>query len=414
MKKLISFILATILTLTCTLTASAATPSTIYKYTIKNGEVTITKIETVKDVLNIPAEIEGYPVTSIESEAFYKLFKMEGFQSINIPATVTNLNTPIIFDVTSTQAFNVDKNNPVYSSKDGVLFDKKGTTLLNYPNGKELKTYSVPEGVKTIAPYAFNYADVEVLHLAESVERIEKNAFNSHKYLKDLYIGENLKYISEGAFNMNPSLRKIDVSDSNKYFSDDMGVLFDKDKTTLMLYPCGRLSESYTLPKSTKEIAPDSFQFNCQVQKVVIRDGLEKIHSGAFKGCYNLSEIYISATVTEIGENAFDSLDKSFKIYGYKGSVAESIATLGKYEFIPLDHEYTADILGDITLDGKLNIRDATLLQKHLAGMTSLGETALKYADVDQNGKLNIRDATAIQKQISGLATVSHGGRFRL
>ena len=146
----------------------------------------------------------------------------------------------------------------------------------------------------------------------------------------------------------------------------------------------------------------------------VLSDGLEKIHSGAFKGCYNLSEIYISATVTEIGENAFDSLDKSFKIYGYKGSVAESTATLGKYEFIPLDHEYTADILGDITLDGKLNIRDATLLQKHLAGMTNLGETALKYADVDQNGKLNIRDATAIQKQISGLATVSYGGRFHL
>lgn len=403
MKRILAFTLAFILITGCALTASAANPDTIYKYTVKDNEVTITKIETTKDTINIPAKINGLPVTAVESDAFFKLFRLKGFKSINIPATVTDLNEPVIFDVTGTEAFNVDKENPVYSSKDGVLFDKKGTNLISYPNGNKAKEYTVPEGVKTIAAYAFYHSDVEVLHLAESLESIEQNAFYQHKYLKDLFIGSNVKYISDKAFDTNPCLRNIDVSGDNKYFSDDVGVLYNKDKTTLILYPSGRLSESYTMPKSAKEILPDAFQFNCQLQKLIIRDGLEKIHNEAFKGCYNLSEVYISATVTEIGENAFKSLGDSFKIYGYKGSPAQAAANSGGYEFIALDGEYTADISGDVTLDGKLNIKDATLLQKHLANMVTLGETALKFADADQNGRLNIRDATSIQRQISHL-----------
>lgn len=59
--------------------------------------------------------------------------------------------------------------------------------------------------------------------------------------------------------------------------------------------------------------------------------------------------------------------------------------------------------LGDANKDGKLNIRDATIIQKHLAKMVTLDENAVALADFDLNGKVNIKDATMIQKKIAGL-----------
>lgn len=59
--------------------------------------------------------------------------------------------------------------------------------------------------------------------------------------------------------------------------------------------------------------------------------------------------------------------------------------------------------IGDANMDGKLNIRDATLIQKYLAKMLSLSDEQKDYADFDLNGKVNVRDVTAIQKKIAGL-----------
>ena len=59
--------------------------------------------------------------------------------------------------------------------------------------------------------------------------------------------------------------------------------------------------------------------------------------------------------------------------------------------------------LGDVNCDGKLNIRDATLIQKFLAKMVSLTEKQLTLADINTDDKVNIKDATYIQKKIANL-----------
>ncbi len=58
-------------------------------------------------------------------------------------------------------------------------------------------------------------------------------------------------------------------------------------------------------------------------------------------------------------------------------------------------------ILGDTDLSGKVNIKDATLIQKFAAQLTSLSEKSQLAADADTNGKINVRDATAIQKYLA-------------
>ena len=55
-------------------------------------------------------------------------------------------------------------------------------------------------------------------------------------------------------------------------------------------------------------------------------------------------------------------------------------------------------LLGDVNLDGKVNIKDVTAIQKHLAFIKSLSDEGYKLADFKVDGKVNIKDATAIQK----------------
>ncbi len=59
--------------------------------------------------------------------------------------------------------------------------------------------------------------------------------------------------------------------------------------------------------------------------------------------------------------------------------------------------------LGDVNCDGKLNIRDATLIQKYIAKISSLSDEQTILADFNTDGKVNIKDATLIQKKIANL-----------
>lgn len=58
---------------------------------------------------------------------------------------------------------------------------------------------------------------------------------------------------------------------------------------------------------------------------------------------------------------------------------------------------------GDVTLDGKLDITDATMIQKYCASIVTFSSAQKNLADIDKSGAIDISDATYIQKKISGL-----------
>jgi len=63
-------------------------------------------------------------------------------------------------------------------------------------------------------------------------------------------------------------------------------------------------------------------------------------------------------------------------------------------------------LYGDADLNEKINVKDATTVQKHTAKMLTLEDKAYVQADVTGDGKVNIKDATAIQKYVAKLITV--------
>ena len=61
--------------------------------------------------------------------------------------------------------------------------------------------------------------------------------------------------------------------------------------------------------------------------------------------------------------------------------------------------------IGDADLSGNINIKDATLIQKNVAGLAFLEGDALELADADGNRTVNVKDATLIQKFVAGIVT---------
>ncbi len=78
---------------------------------------------------------------------------------------------------------------------------------------------------------------------------------------------------------------------------------------------------------------------------------------------------------------------------------------LGTETYIEAALPSDGNILGDANEDNEVNIKDATAIQKHIAKLAELSDTALLLADTDADEDVNIKDATAIQKHIAGIDT---------
>ena len=59
--------------------------------------------------------------------------------------------------------------------------------------------------------------------------------------------------------------------------------------------------------------------------------------------------------------------------------------------------------LGDINLDGAINMTDLIKLRKYFAGLETLDERALKNADINKDGSVNMTDIIKLRKYFAGL-----------
>lgn len=87
----------------------------------------------------------------------------------------------------------------------------------------------------------------------------------------------------------------------------------------------------------------------------------------------------------------------------YFNSIIDMITEVSAEELAETGASFLYVALGDANGDGKVNVRDATLIQKDLAKIAELSEVGTLVADVNNDGSVTIKDATAIQKQIAGL-----------
>lgn len=142
-------------------------------------------------------------VLSIDDNAF----SQSSIEKIVLPSSIQNVST---FNNFQSLAFiEVDEANNLFSSYDGVLFDKEKTKLLYYPsareNGEE-NQYVVPDGVLEISSWAFNDClNLNKIIIATSVKVIKEYAFTNlinsfNLKTVEFMQGSQLEVIAENAF----------------------------------------------------------------------------------------------------------------------------------------------------------------------------------------------------------------------
>ena len=119
---------------------------------------------------------------------------------IDIPSSVILIESDSFY-AEGIEAFNVSKKNEAFCTVDGVLYDKKGKTLLCYPCAKKGSIFTVPNTVRVIGTYAFaNCSGLSEIRLSSSVVAISEFAIVYCDGLKKVVVPESVKVIDKNSF----------------------------------------------------------------------------------------------------------------------------------------------------------------------------------------------------------------------
>ena len=260
-------------------------------------------------LIQVPSGLTGSytipnTVTSFNSSgSFYESY----LSTINIPASVTNISsTSEFFYCPNLNHINVDSGNTTYASdSSGVLFNKAMTTLYQYPTVLA-GSYVIPSTVTSIANYAFRLCtNLNGVTIPSTVTTINNFAFYQCSSLTSVYIPATVTSLGALAFNNWPACTQINVDSSNpNYSSDSSGVLFDKNKLTLLQYPTGRTGQ-YVIPSTVTSIAANAFQNCTGLTSITIPPSVTIINGSAFFWCTGLTSITIPSSVTVMGTYIF-------------------------------------------------------------------------------------------------------------
>ena len=345
-------------------------------------------------------------VTHIDHASFEGCLNLK---SINIPSSVTSIDSDAFRNCSGLTSINVDKANKNYSSENGVLFNKNKTKLILYPAGKADRSYTIPSSVTSILSGTFSgCSNLSAISLPDSINYISSYAFEGTAYYKDesnwengaLYIGnalvaakhygddelsgdfwlkEGTRIIAEETFTFCDKLKSINVSSSNKYFSSIDGVLFSKDKKTLIAYPEGKGS-SYNIPNGVTSIGDDAFSYQDGLSSVTIPNSITSIGSGAFYNCKGLTSVTIPGSVTSIDSSAFSGCNGLTSL-----TISNGVKSIGGGAF------FGCSVLTSVTIPGSVTSIGGYAFA-NCSGLTSLtitnGVRSIDYNAFGSCGKL--------------------------
>ena len=233
---------------------------------------------------------------------------------------------------------------------------------------KNLTSVTMPNSLTSIGENSFDACiDLTSMIIPDSVKSIGEHAFYTCTSLKNVTIGNSLNMISNFVFVGCNSLENIMVDENNLNYSSIDGVLFNKKKTELILYPVGNSRNAYSIPNSVTSIGYYAFWGCTNLRNIKIPNNVESIGDYAFYNCTSLTSVTIPNSVTSIGNDAFYgcssltsvTIPDSVTSIGY--SALSSCTSLTSIE-VSYDNENYSSV------DGVLFDKDKTKLIQYPAG----------------------------------------------
>ena len=199
-----------------------------------------------------------------------------------------------------------------------------------------LTSITIPESVTSIGRFAFyNCTSLTSITIPEGVTSIGDEVFENCTGLTSVTIPESVTNIGDYAFRGCSGLTGIWVDANNPaYCNDDSGVLFNKNKTSLICCPAV-FSGTYAVPESVTYIGWHAFDNCTGLTSVTIPEGVTRIEYDAFDGCTGLTSVTILNPDCSISSYSGSTLGSSgtTTIIGYKDSTAQTYAEKYGYTF---------------------------------------------------------------------------------
>ena len=161
---------------------------------------------------------------------------------------------------------------------------------------KALETAILPDSVRSLGEYVFwGCTNLTQLELPVNITSIESRLVYNCNKLSAITIPEGVTEISESAF-ISSGIKNIYVEKNNSQYSSKNGVLTDKSKKTMLYYPPGRTSESFTTPAGITRIETYAFYENKHLKNLTLSNEITSMDERVFYYTTNsLRNIYVSS-----------------------------------------------------------------------------------------------------------------------
>lgn len=289
---------------------------------VYSDRVEIVGIWNEQESYEIPSEVEGLPVVSINERAFYD---NDIFKYITIPSSVQTIgknafyNCNLLESVTFSEGLETISETAFKSCPSLLNITLPGSVTSigtqAFYDCDALKTLTFAEGDGCIiGEEAFR--DCDALHtvaMESGVTEIQKSAFSSCDVLENLTFSDTLKTVSY-SFQSCPKLATVDLPDSltsmqcNAFY----GSAVYTNQTDVLIYVddwvvyCNTDVAKAAIKEGTRGIAEYAFGDCTSLTTLTIPEGVEIIDTYAFNNCSSLLNPQLPSTIKEIDSYAFN------------------------------------------------------------------------------------------------------------
>lgn len=259
-----------------------------------------------------------YPANTIPNYSFYDYYLTRNskttLKNIVLPHTISSIGESAFAGCTGLSSIIIPSG--LISIGESAFVGCTGLTSIEIPNS-----------TTSIGEWAFgSCTSLTAITIPSGVITIGECAFINCSALTMITIPASVNKIGERAFDKCTNLKHFNIDSTNNYYSSIDGVLFNKDKTTLLCFPSA--NGDYKIPNGVIVIGNSAFYFCTNLKSISVPNSVNTIGNSAFGFCEGLISFTTPTSVTSIGTWAFNACTSLTTI-----TIPQNVRSIGEGAF---------------------------------------------------------------------------------
>ena len=388
-----------------------------YQEIAGGAEIAITGFNNPGGAAEIPAEIDGKPVTSIAEGAFEDVL----ITSVSIPAGVKTIENAAFKSCSQLQTAVFADDSALVSIGDNAFESCQKLSGLQLPAGvteigraafngcRALREITIPAGVTEIGDFTFGVCtSLREVNLPEGITTIGTSAFTGCAALTEIVLPNSVTTLGARAFNNCQALAKVLAPASVETIAEDA---FRSCETVTLYGYAETAAESFAqaneIPFVVLAESKEALAGKIDEAAAIAPDGITEDSYAALQQAIAAAQVVYDdpfadqAAVDEQVTLLEDAID------GLEDDVTDPTQpTQPTGPTSPTEPPVAITyILGDTNEDGTVDLKDVLMIQNYQARVLTLTGSQFLAADVNADGIVNVDDALNIQKYLSKMET---------